>query len=194
MIPVKDKKWELVSSKPLINRPPWMVLRCDTFRLPNGRVVPEYYILDYPDWVNVIAITTKGEFVMISQYRPALARTSYELCAGVCDSSDSSPEESARRELLEESGYGGGEWQKIMEISANPATQTNLTHCFLARGVEKLSTQNLDESEDIDIHLFSESQLRELLLSGDMYQALQIAPLWKYFAQYCVNEKSFITL
>ena len=93
------------------------------------------------------------------------------------------PEQGARRELLEETGYGGGTWQEIMTIGQNPSTCTNWTHCFLATGVEKLQDQHLDRTEDIDVLLLSRNEVLQMLNSGQLKQALMLAPLWRYFAQ-----------
>lgn len=78
----KNKAWKTVSSKYLFRRP-WLTVRCEDMLLPNGNHIPEYYILEYPDWVNTIAITKEGKFVFVRQYRPGIGRTCYELCAGV---------------------------------------------------------------------------------------------------------------
>ena len=115
MMEEKEKAWKTVSSKYLFRRP-WLTVRCEDMLLPNGNHIPEYYILEYPDWVNTIAITKDGKFVFVRQYRPGLGRTSYELCAGVCDKEDASPLVSAQRELWEETGYGKGNWQEYMVI------------------------------------------------------------------------------
>ena len=176
-----DRKWEILSTEYLIRRP-WLTARRDHVKLPTGAENPEYYILEYPDWVNVIAITKKGEFVMVRQYRHGLQETLMELCAGVCEAGED-PMESARRELYEETGYGGGHWQRWMTISANPGTITNLTHCFLATDVEQISTQHLEETEDLTVHLLTEEEVRALLERDEMRQALMAAPLWKYFAE-----------
>ena len=175
-----ERKWEIISSEYLIRRP-WLTARRDHVRLPTGIENPEFYILEYPDWVNVIAITRKGEFVMIRQYRHGLGETRYELCAGVSEEGED-PIDSARRELLEETGYGGGEWQLWMTISANPSTTTNLTYCYLATNVELMSTQQLEETEDITVHLLTEKEVKALLVNDEIRQALMAAPLWKYFA------------
>ena len=175
-----DRKWEILSTEYLIRRP-WLTARRDHVKLPTGVENPEFYVLEYPDWVNVIAITREGEFVMIRQYRHGLGETRYELCAGVSEEGED-PVESARRELYEEAGYGGGEWQLWMTISANPSTTNNLTYCFLATGVELMSTQHLDETEDITVHLLTEEEVKELLVKDEIRQALMAAPLWKYFA------------
>ena len=56
----KNKAWKTVSSKYLFRRP-WLTVRCEDMLLPNGNHIPEYYILEYPDWVNTIAITKDGK-------------------------------------------------------------------------------------------------------------------------------------
>ena len=175
-----ERKWEILSTEYLIQRP-WLTARRDHVKLPTGVENKEYYILEYPDWVNIIAITKEGEFVMIRQYRHGLGETRYELSAGVCEEGED-PMESARRELYEETGYGGGEWQLWMTVSPNPSTSTNLTYSFLATDVERISTQHLEATEDITVHLLSEAEVRALLENDEIRQALMAAPLWKYFA------------
>ena len=77
-----SKTWKVLDSEYLIKRP-WLTARRDHLLLPDGREIPEYYVLEYPDWVNVIAITKDGHFVMERQYRHALGCTCYELPCGV---------------------------------------------------------------------------------------------------------------
>ena len=69
-----------------------------------------------------------------------------------------------------------------MTLSPNPATSNNLAHSFLAIGVEKVSSQHLDATEDIDVYLESPSFVRQLLEENQILQALMAAPLWKYFS------------
>ncbi|HJD12102.1 MAG TPA: NUDIX hydrolase [Candidatus Phocaeicola caecigallinarum] len=176
----QDRKWTVLESEYLIRRP-WLTARKDHVLLPTGAENKEYYVLEYPDWINVLAITRDGKFLMERQYRHGLGMTCYEICAGVCEKGES-PLESARRELYEETGFGGGEWQHWMDISANPSTNTNLCHCFLATGVERVSAQHLEETEDISVELLTADEVRTLLLNDQIKQALMAAPLWKYFA------------
>lgn len=82
--------WSVISSEYLY-RDSWLTVRKDHVVLPNGNHIPSYYILEYPDWVNTIAITRDGQFVFIRQYRHGIRETSYELCAGVCEAEDASP-------------------------------------------------------------------------------------------------------
>lgn len=176
-----DKAWKVLKSEYLFQEP-WLTIRREHVQLPNGNEIPDYYILDYPDWVNIIAITKDKEFVLIRQYRHGLGYTAMELCAGVCEKEDESPLVSAKRELLEETGYSKGNWELFSEFSVNPGTHTNMTYCFVATDVEKVSEQNLEATEDITVHLLTLDELIELLSKDGIKQAVQAAPLWKYLA------------
>ena len=181
---MKIGKWKILDSKYIIKRP-WLTARVDKVELPNGTVHPEYYVLEYPSWINVIAITTEGKFVMVEQYRHGLGDVFTEICAGVVENGEE-PLHAAQRELMEETGYGKGNWQLFSVLSANPGTTTNLTYTYLATDVEPVSTQHLDETEDIAVKLLSPEEVRGMLLRDELKQALMAAPLWKYFA---LNDK-----
>lgn len=177
---MRIEKWKILESRYLIRRP-WLTARVDKVELPNGVVHPEYYVLEYPTWVNIIAITADGRFVMVEQYRHGLGDVFTELVAGVAEKGEE-PLQAARRELLEETGFGGGEWQLYTVLSANPGSMNNLTYTFLATGVEKISAQHLDATEDIAVRLLTADEVKAMLLSNEMKQSLMAAPLWKYFA------------
>lgn len=151
-------------------------------KLPNGQENDEFYVLEYPDWVNVIAVTEDGQFVMEKQYRHGFGKTCYEIPAGVIEKGEE-PLEAARRELQEETGYAGGTWKELMTVSGNTSTTNNLSHCFVAVGVQKVSDQHLDRTEDIEVCLLSREQVLDLLLSDQVKQSLMAAPLWRYFAE-----------
>ncbi len=175
-----ERKWEVLHSEYLF-RKPWFTARRDHVKLPTGAEIPEYYLLEYPEWVNVVAITKEGKFVLVRQYRHGIRETRYELCAGVCEEGEE-PLEAARRELGEETGYGNGTWTRFMTLSANASTMTNLTHCFLAVDVEPVSTQHLEATEDLTVHLLDKEAVKTLLRNDEVRQSLMAAPLWKYFA------------
>ena len=176
----KHRPWRVLESE-YLSRRPWFTVRRERVELPSGVVVPEWYIFEFPDWVNVIARTGEGRYVMISQYRHAIGETRYELVAGCCEEGET-PLESARRELLEETGYGGGRWRQLMVTSPNPTNHTNRCYTFLAEGVRRLDAQHTEPTEEIEVHLMTEAEVRELLADDRILQCLHAAPLWKYFA------------
>ena len=65
------QKWKVLKSKYLF-RKSWLTVRSDEVLLPTGKTIPEYYVLEYPNWVNIIAITNEGKFVFVRQYRHGL--------------------------------------------------------------------------------------------------------------------------
>ncbi len=175
-----DMKWKVLGTEYLFTRP-WLTVRRDKVQLPNGKIHPEYYVLEYPMWINVIALTKDGKFVMVKQYRHGLGIVATELCAGVAEPGET-PLQAAQRELLEETGFGGGDWELNMVISANPGSQNNLSYSFIAKGVERISGQHLDETEDVRVEILTEDEVYDMLVRDELKQSLMVAPLWKYFA------------
>lgn len=174
-------KWTVLESEYLIRRP-WLTARRDKVQLPSGVINPEYYVLEYPDWVNIIAITEDGRMIFERQYRHGRGEVGYEIPAGVCEPGET-PEEAARRELLEETGFGGGTWHLNMVAAPNPSTSTNLCYSFIATGVRRLSDQHLEATEDIEVHLLYEDEVLRLMREGQIIQAPMLCSLWKYFAE-----------
>lgn len=174
------KKWTTLESRYVIKRP-WLTARVDKVQLPDGRINPEHYVLEYPAWVNIIAITKDGKYVMIRQYRHGFDEVLTEICAGVAEQGEE-PLQAAKRELLEETGYSGGKWELTMTIGQNPSICNNLTYCYTATGVEPTGTQHLDASEDIAVELMTEEQVLDMLMHDEQKQALMAAPLWRHFA------------
>lgn len=177
----KSMKWRTLDSEYLIRRP-WLTARRDKVQLPNGHVLDEYYVLEYPTWINVIAITPDDQFVFVRQYRYALGKTVDEIVAGVVEEGEN-PLDAAKRELEEETGYIGGEWHELMVTSANASTMTNLTHSYIAYGVVPKGNRHLDDGEDLEVNLFSRAEVRRMLEDGEIWQSLMAAPLWKMFAE-----------
>lgn len=179
MKPEDIKPWRIKESTYLVKRP-WLTARRDVVELPDGRINPEYYVIESPDFVNVIAITRDGQFIMEKQYRHGKQCMSYELPCGVMEKGET-PLQAAKRELLEETGYGNGKWTLILTTAENPSSMTNTTYCFLATDVEPISEQHLDATEDLAVFFASRAEVMAMLQDGRIFQALMLAPLYKYF-------------
>ncbi len=150
-------------------------------RLPNGVEVPDFYITEAPDWVNVIAITTEGKFIIEEQYRHGIQKVCFELCAGMVDEGET-PLEAAKRELLEETGYSGGNWTAFGMSVPNASGSTTKCYHFLATDVVPNNDPKLEQTEDIKIHILIAQEVKKLMLGGHIAEAVMLAPLWRYFA------------
>lgn len=177
----KLKKWEVLNSV-YLHKSPWATLRADHVKLPNGAEIKNYYVHEYSNWINVIAITKEHKFILVRQYRHGLQVIKHELVAGMRDDTDKNPLETAKRELLEETGFGNGTWELLTTTSANPGTHNNLCYCFLATEVEKIAEQNLEETEDLEVLFLSLDEVLQLLKDDEIKQSMHAAPLWQYIA------------
>lgn len=168
---MSDKlKWEKLSSKYLVKEQ-WATLRVDTCRMPNGTLINDYYVLEYPGWVNAVALTEENEVILIKQYRHAAEKVILELPGGCIDAGES-PEEAIKRELLEETGYQFSSIEQICTLYANPSTAGNITTSFIAKGGKKVQEQHLDGREEIEVLKVSLEELKKITFLNQFPQAL----------------------
>ena len=168
--------WKILSSKYLY-KTNGVALRVDQCEIPNGDVF-EPYIIETGTWVNVIALTKNREVVLVKQYRHGAGKILLEIPAGVMDAKDESPLQTAKRELLEETGYTSEKFFEVGCSYPNPATHTNMTYSFLALDVELVGQQNLDETEEIEVSLMPFDEFIALAKRGELPQALHISALF----------------
>lgn len=153
-------------------------LRTDELQLPDGRVMPRYYVIEFADWVNILPITDKGEAVLVKQYRHASGRWHLEIPGGSMDPHRlESAAEGARREMLEETGFDSEEIVHVGSHYPNPALQNNQMHTFVAKACVKIQEQQLDEFEDVEVYICSLQRLRQHILEGDIDHSLMLASL-----------------
>jgi ADP-ribose pyrophosphatase len=169
--------WQILNSRYIV-KDRWISLRSDRCQMPNGGIIDPYYVLESRDFINVVPLTDRNEVVLVREYRHGLGRTILELVGGLMDPADASPIETARRELLEETGFGGGEFRPLCVLSPNPGRFNNLSHSFLARGVERVAEARLDYSEQIEVVLLPLEQVAEMLRQNQFIQAMHASALF----------------
>lgn len=171
-----DLSWKKLSST-YLHKGPWATLRQDACEMPDGRIVNDYYVLEYPNWVNAVALTEDNKVLMVRQYRHAAGIVSLEIPGGVIDA-DEAPEHAIKRELLEETGYQFDDVELLSTVYANPSTANNVTYGFLARGGKKVSGQHLDEHEEIIVEEYTIEEVKQLLLHQQIPQALHCTAIF----------------
>lgn len=169
-------KWQKLSSRYLVKEK-WATLRIDTCKLQNGTIKDDYYVLEYPNWVNAIALTADHKIILVRQYRHAADIVSLEVPGGVMDG-DELPEHAIRRELMEETGYSFESTELIATLYPNPATANNVTYTYLLKGGIKTHSQHLDEHEILNVEEYTIPEVKQLLMDQKIDQALHCAALF----------------
>ena len=169
-------EWKVLDSQYLFNEP-WLTVRKEKCALPNGKLMPAYYTLEYPTWVSAFALTRDNKVILVQQYRHGLGVVSIETAGGVVDKGEST-EKAIRRELREETGYEFESYEFLGKICANPATTNNFMHMFLARGGVKVGEQSLDETEDVEVLVYTIEEVKQLLRENRIVQALHSATIF----------------
>jgi 8-oxo-dGTP pyrophosphatase MutT (NUDIX family) len=141
------EKWNTLDSRTII-KDRWIDLRADKCVTPSGVDVSPYYVLSYPDWIHIVALTKDSDIVLVKQYRHAVGQVLLEIPGGMMDKADCDPIIAAKRELLEETGYAADSWRIVGSFFANPATHTNRVHVVLALNAYKQATPSLDVGEE----------------------------------------------
>ncbi len=167
--------WRTLASRTLL-QDRWIDLRADDCRTAAGHDIKPYYVLTYPDWVHVVALTTDDQVVLVEQYRHAAATVCLEPPGGVIDATDASPVAAGQRELLEETGFAATDWQLVASLWANPASQTNRAHTVLATGCHRVGEPALEPGEDgLSVRLLPVADVRSGLRHGLLAQSMHVA-------------------
>lgn len=130
-------------------------------------------MLHCPDWVNVLAVTDAGEIILVEQFRYALNLETLELPGGIIDSGQDALA-SAKQELLEEAGYGDGEWIFLGKYLANAGLQNNYVHSYFCRSPRLLQPPDGDEGTKVQLVPVCEA-LKSLGDGGRLAQAFPLA-------------------
>jgi len=155
----------------------WLTLRADDCVTADGAEIAPYYVLEYPDWVQVVALDPFDHIIMVEQYRHGLGVLSLELSAGAVEPGDQGPIQAGARELAEETGYGSDAWRHVASLSPNPANHNNRCHVVLARDVTLVGAARNDPTERVRLVRLPVAEVVRLALEGRMVQAMHVASL-----------------
>ena len=152
-------------------------MRADDCVTAEGVEVSPYYVLEYPDWVNIVALDEADHVLLVRQYRHGLGRISLELPCGGAEPGKS-PIDAARRELLEETGYGNAKSMTLVaSLSPNAATHSNFDHTVLAEQVSAIGKPVYDATEILELERVPYREALNLALGGAIMQATQVTSL-----------------
>ena len=166
-------KWKILSSEYLFDDL-WFKVRKDICESPSGKIINPYYVYEFPEWATAFALTEDNKVIVVKQYRHPIGEVIVELPGGCVDSTDKDFQTAIARELLEETGYIFTSYESLGRISANPSTNTNWMHMFLAKGGKKVAEQKLDHNEEIIVELITIEELKKLVRENKIVQSMHI--------------------
>jgi ADP-ribose pyrophosphatase len=137
----------------------------------------DMFVLENPDWVNIVALTPEETVILVEQWRHGTRSVHLETPGGLLDEGET-PETCGRRELLEETGYEAKEIHSLGTIHPNPAIQNNRQYYVLATNCRKVAEPSFDHAEDIAVHLVPLAGIPRLIESGRITHGIVIAAFY----------------
>lgn len=182
--PSRAARWKKGASKPVAGTRIFDVL-ATRYTHPRRGTARDFYVINTPDWVNVVALTTDRRLVLVRQFRFGINDFSIEIPGGVIDPGETDPGAAGLRELREETGYEGRRARLLGSIHPNPAILANRCHLVLVEECEKTSALEWDDDEEIEIMLAPVERVYEWARNGKISHALVLdalllfAPHWE---------------
>ena len=165
--------------KELLSTPRFTVEQRE-YASPKGKAIIRYVVV-HPGAAVILPVLDDGRLVMIRQVREVVEQELWELPAGTLEPGEP-PIETARRELEEETGYRAGKIEPMVEFFSTPGICTEKMHTFLATDLTQVG-QRLEQNERITVEVLEASEVRRMLLAGELVDAKTIAILGLYFAR-----------
>lgn len=169
------KPWKIKESRYVLEDK-WIKVRADKCMTNEGVIVEPYYVLEYPDWVHMVVIDKKNRILVTEQYRHGSGKVVLELPCGTVENQDKNPLDTAKRELLEETGYAG-DFVLAGSTSPNPANHSNTIYTFLATNPIKKVQPKIEQTEILNYKFIKIERLFDLIDKGKFQQALHIGSL-----------------
>jgi ADP-ribose pyrophosphatase len=161
------KPWRVISEKEIFTAPPWIHLFRQTVELPDGRIVDDYHKIQLPDFVAIVAQTPDGKILVERQYKHGIGHVTLTVPAGAASPGEDALA-TAKRELMEETGYASDEWQWLGRFPANGSYGCGAMNLCVARNVRKVSEPKSGDLEEMEILLMSADELFAAIREGKM--------------------------
>jgi ADP-ribose pyrophosphatase len=157
--------WTTLARETLLHRPPFLTVECHRVALPAGRVIDDWTWVITPDYVNVVAVTAEGAFVLFRQTKYAVEGTSLAPVGGYIERGEV-PLAAAQRELREEAGYASDQWVFLGRFAIDGNRGVGHAHLFLARDCVIVGRHASDDLEAQELLLLTRAEVEDALAAG----------------------------
>lgn len=161
------ERWKTEKTETLLDTP-WVKVRRDGVRLPNGARIDDFYAITIRDASAIVALDENGNVILKREYRYCYDRELLEVPAGAFNDGETDPLTVAKRELLEETGYVSHHWEYLGATVESSAKMTNFMHLFFARDCRKAAEQHLDETEELTVELVPLAKAVEMVMTNEI--------------------------
>lgn len=159
--------WSLLESRKVFEADNRLRVLRQTLCLPDNRIVEDYYQIDLPSFAAIYAVTEEDEVLLLRQYKHGVGHVCLTLPGGQIDAGEDA-EFSARRELLEETGYGGGRWLAGPPLILHGNQRIATVHIYVARHVIKLGEASSGDLEESELITSTRNDVRRAVMNGEL--------------------------
>jgi 8-oxo-dGTP pyrophosphatase MutT (NUDIX family) len=160
-------KWKLLGSSVALDNK-WFRVRKDKVKLPNGKVLDDFYIWENPDVALVVPVTEDNKLILVKQYKHGSGEIMIEFPAGYVDDNEKNIE-TAKRELEEETGFVAKKIELLKKIIHHPTKETGNSYIYLARVGNEKVRQRFDENEEIEVLEVSIREVLDMIHDGTIW-------------------------
>ena len=160
-----NQKWESLNKEPILVKKPWFEVFLEEVRLPDGKIVPEYYGIEMPHYTAVFAVTAENKIIVLRCYRHAIGEVTLTMPGGMIEKGES-PLAGIQREFLEETGYMAKNWKSLGSFVGNSTRGCGTYHLFFATGAYSVQEPDSGDLEELELLLWKQQQVEEALDEG----------------------------